>query len=217
MGGLTNLLKSADQHGIDHVESDESRTVAGGCLTVGQFAAFLVWVLLYTLLPISTKSFMRDTTTTTSVLTFPSRGEARSDDDAGTPHFYFPKMNCVAEGGCYVRPADKAMCFFVAQWEEVPTPLLYARYNSDPIDGLTVLWDGNMGQSFGLSYEVRALGSTPEQIYEGATEKEVALKTEAGQAEGTTAFQVYNRVHRLHRFERRNECKTTKNRCVRWW
>ena len=28
---------------------------------------------------------------------------------------------------------------------------------------------------------------------------------------------VYNRVHRLHRFGRRNECKTTKNRCVRWW
>ena len=74
-------------------------------------------------------------------------------------------MNCVAQGGCWVRPADKAMCYYVDQYEEIPEALLYARYNSDPVDGLTVLWEV---QSFGLSYEVSVLGDKPEDVRRSA-------------------------------------------------
>ena len=36
------------------------------------------------------------------------------------------------------------------------------RYASDPIDGLSVIWET---ENFGLSYEVKQLGSTPADKY----------------------------------------------------
>lgn len=117
------------------------RTTVGGLIVILTYCFVLIMFLIY-VVTVSEAEYPREV----SVKAFPGRDDAEK--------IYMPTTYCLADGGCYIRPAAATLeqCMFVPQGEAVPKSHLRLHYNSDAFEYFSVLSTTSV-QNFALSYE----------------------------------------------------------------
>eukprot|EP00285_Hemiselmis_virescens_P020041 CAMPEP_0173388724 /NCGR_PEP_ID=MMETSP1356-20130122/10961_1 /TAXON_ID=77927 ORGANISM="Hemiselmis virescens, Strain PCC157" /NCGR_SAMPLE_ID=MMETSP1356 /ASSEMBLY_ACC=CAM_ASM_000847 /LENGTH=298 /DNA_ID=CAMNT_0014345699 /DNA_START=196 /DNA_END=1088 /DNA_ORIENTATION=- len=151
MNSLTNMLKGkVDSFAEPHID-ENTKSTAGGFLTLLWYAAAVGWTIYYIVGCVGSGNLL---TTQTSF-------EAFTESQHET--MMFPPMRCVNPGGCWIHSMnatdgdatgmlDGVDCYYVADGGDVPAFARRVWLTPDPVEGFSVTFNATPS-FFSVSYD----------------------------------------------------------------